>query len=647
MKIRSIALLLALVAAPVLAQDADPNKSNFPVERFRPAIDGNGMLDVEWGQVGSHLDANLSLIGNYNLNPLVLVRRKDGEPVDRIEPIVAQRGDLNLSGAISLFNWIQLGVDLPLTVLQSREPGNVVDSLAGADLRSFGLGDLRIVPKIRLLKSEDAGVDLAIMPTFTLPTSNAVAKGNYFGEGQFTILPELLVSRRFDSGLKLAANLGYRYRPEERTFLNATIGHEVLLRAGAGYRLSFPLEIDLTANAGTYVFKPFTSGIEENPLEVIAGASYEVLPWLKVTGGVGKGIFSGVGVPDWRFLLGLRLQTPTGDDKDGDGILDADDKCVDQPEDEDEWQDEDGCPDPDDDNDGVLDVDDRCRRDPEDKDGYQDEDGCADPDNDGDGVLDDADLCPTEQGSKENNGCPIKDSDKDGILDADDACVNTPGLKTLNGCPDKDGDGITDAKDACVDVPGLKQYEGCPDTDGDGFPDSKDKCPKEPEVINGLDDEDGCPDKGKSQVKLTGEKIEILDKVYFDVNKDTIQKRSFGLLDQVASILKTHPELTKVRIEGHTDSDGSDAANQDLSDRRAKAVKRYISEHNVDAGRLDGQGFGESRPVVPNTSKKNKEQNRRVEFVIVEMNGKAVEGTATIKTKDAEKTIETPAKKKK
>jgi outer membrane protein OmpA-like peptidoglycan-associated protein len=185
----------------------------------------------------------------------------------------------------------------------------------------------------------------------------------------------------------------------------------------------------------------------------------------------------------------------------------------------------------------------------------------------------------------------------------------------------------------CPDVAGLKQYAGCPDTDGDGIADTVDKCPQQPEVVNGLDDEDGCPDKGKSQVRLTGEKIEILDKVYFDVNKDIIQKRSYNLLDQVASILKSHPELTKVRVEGHTDADGSDEANLDLSDRRAKAVRRYLAERGVDEERLDAQGFGETRPVAANNNKKNKEKNRRVEFVIVEMNGQAVEGTTTIKTK--------------
>jgi outer membrane protein OmpA-like peptidoglycan-associated protein len=79
-----------------------------------------------------------------------------------------------------------------------------------------------------------------------------------------------------------------------------------------------------------------------------------------------------------------------------------------------------------------------------------------------------------------------------------------------------------------------------------------------------------------------------------------------------------------VRVEGHTDSDGKDEANLDLSDRRAKAVQRYLVDKGVAAGRLEAVGYGETRPVKPNTSKTNKEANRRVEFVIA-----AIDGVAT------------------
>jgi OmpA-OmpF porin, OOP family len=97
-------------------------------------------------------------------------------------------------------------------------------------------------------------------------------------------------------------------------------------------------------------------------------------------------------------------------DTDGDGILDKDDKCPNDPEDKDGFQDEDGCPDLDNDGDGILDKDDKCPNDPEDKDGFEDEDGCPDPDNDGDGILDAQDKCPNEpetvNGYQDEDGCP-------------------------------------------------------------------------------------------------------------------------------------------------------------------------------------------------------------------------------------------------
>jgi OOP family OmpA-OmpF porin len=135
------------------------------------------------------------------------------------------------------------------------------------------------------------------------------------------------------------------------------------------------------------------------------------------------------GGPDWEILLGAYLgfggKTPPSPpppaqpappppvvdkDTDGDGIPDSIDKCPNEPEDKDGFQDEDGCPDPDNDGDGILDKDDKCPNEAEDKDGFQDEDGCPDTDNDGDGILDVNDKCPNEpetvNGYQDEDGCP-------------------------------------------------------------------------------------------------------------------------------------------------------------------------------------------------------------------------------------------------
>jgi outer membrane protein OmpA-like peptidoglycan-associated protein len=335
------------------------------------------------------------------------------------------------------------------------------------------------------------------------------------------------------------------------------------------------------------------------------------------------------------------------DDKDDDGIVDAKDACVDVPEDVDTFEDADGCPDVDNDNDGIPDGSDRCPLVAEDTDGFDDADGCIDPDNDGDTVLDgddacrdlaglarykgcpppdsdgdtftdDVDVCPTVPGIVEKKGCPQDDKDNDGVKDVDDRCVEQPGAASLKGCPDRDGDTVADLDDACIDIAGVPALAGCKDTDADGIADPADKCPTEPETINGLDDTDGCPDKGKVLVVVTKDKIELKETVFFDSGKDTIQKRSFSLLDQVALVMKAHPEVKKVRIEGHTDSDGADDKNLDLSKRRAKAVLTALVTRGVEAARLDSEGYGETKPIADNKTKAGKAENRRVELAIVE-----------------------------
>ncbi|QIP13726.1 OmpA family protein [Spirosoma aureum] len=103
--------------------------------------------------------------------------------------------------------------------------------------------------------------------------------------------------------------------------------------------------------------------------------------------------------------------------------------------------------------------------------------------------------------------------------------------------------------------------------------------------------------------------------IYFDVNKDVVKPESYGTLKEIASVLNENPTF-KIKIVGHTDGDGADAANLDLSKRRAAAVKTEIVRiFSIDSVRIETDGQGESQPVAPNDSPSNKALNRRVEFV--------------------------------
>ena len=154
------------------------------------------------------------------------------------------------------------------------------------------------------------------------------------------------------------------------------------------------------------------------------------------------------------------------------------------------------------------------------------------------------------------------------------------------------------------------------DTDADGFVDEQDRCPTQPETVNDFADDDGWPDEGTSLVAIKGGKIEIEQKVFFETDKAVIQEQSFSLLSQVASVIKTHPEIRLVRVEGHTDAIGDAAANMALSKARADTVKMYLVSKGVSAERLDARGYGVTKPIADNNTAEGREKNRRVEFVI-------------------------------
>ncbi len=622
--------LTALLSTTAFAPQAQAQvKGDVPGERFRPSTTSHGILDVESGAVGGHLDWNAAVWAGYALNPLVVYQGKD-----RLGSLIEHRVGANAVLSLSLFDWIELAADLPFIAFQAANNGTLPAGTSDG-LTAQGLGDVRLVPKLRLLRGSEQGIDLAIIPAFTLPTG-LPGNSSFTGEGQATFLPEVAVSKFFDeggaAGLKLAGNVQFRLRPEEKVMLGTTFGNELNVRAGVGYRLheqlDVPLEIDLSASLGTSATAPFATA-ETSPAEVLAGLTYDVVRVPAAVGagygfilqafvGAGTGLSAGVGAPDLRVFAGLRAERPTDIDFDDDGIADNKDNCPQAAEDKDGYKDDDGCPDLDNDNDGVPDVVDDCDNEAEDKDGYKDEDGCPDLDNDGDTVADVDDACKDVAGPVDNKGCPWPDADKDGIFDKDDACKDIAGIAALKGCPDQDGDGVTDAEDECPTLPGPKALKGCPDTDGDGFTDNVDKCPNEPETVNNVDDEDGCPDEGKVLVTLTKEQIVILDKVFFDTGKASIQKRSFFLLDQVATIVRTHKEIAKVRVEGHTDDQGADDTNLTLSQERAATVRQYLVDKGIDGARVEAMGYGETRPAVEGKTSKAREQNRRVEFVIVE-----------------------------
>jgi outer membrane protein OmpA-like peptidoglycan-associated protein len=275
-------------------------------------------------------------------------------------------------------------------------------------------------------------------------------------------------------------------------------------------------------------------------------------------------------------------------------------------------------------------------------------------DTDKDGVKDKKDQCPdTPIGAVVDEvGCPI-DSDKDGVPDGLDQCPDTPAGATVDerGCPrDSDGDKVFDGLDRCPDTPAgvAVDASGCPlDADRDGVPDHLDQCPDTPAgtpvdergcprdsdgdgVHDGIDlcpntatgsrvDKDGCP------IVVSEKEVELLDKglitvrnIKFETGKSEILSASEPMLHELGKIFIQWPQL-QLEIGGHTDSKGSEALNQRLSEERANSVKNWLMTNypQISPTMLTTKGYGEGSPIGSNANETGRALNRRVEFKVL------------------------------
>lgn len=587
MKARHLAHFLGgLLAVATLSNNANAQSAaadDYSVERFRLSTDRNGILDVEAASVPKHLSFNIGLYLNYADDPLNVVNTNNMRPtaadplVGRIASPVARRLTGSLVGSLALWDRLSLGFEIPLILTQEADiPGanaGAFPELNGfnQDLESFGLSDIRVMPKLNLLNEEDHAIDLGIGVSFVIPTGN---NDNYRSEGELMIQPELLVGKSISDRFRLGLNVGYRFRDDvvpstTVNNINLSVTDELYAHVGAALNLTDRLAFNATTSVATRG-GDFLGQENINHLEVKGGIALDLGPAL-LFAAAGKGITNGFGTPDWRALGGLRfgprkhveeepvvepVATPL--DSDGDGLMDDVDQCPNEPETFNEIDDEDGCPDAvgDSDGDGIDDRSDQCPEQPEDVDTFQDDDGCPDVDNDQDGIVDTKDQCPLEPGVALNLGCPDKDTDGDTVPDRLDNCPNEPGDPSFSGC------------------------------------------------------------KEKQSVKITEGGIELLDKVYFRTNKAAIRKVSFTLLKNVAQVINNHPEITSIDVEGHTDSQGRDKANKRLSQRRADSVVKFLKKEGVDVSRLNPIGYGEENPIDTNDTKDGRAANRRVEFKI-------------------------------
>jgi OOP family OmpA-OmpF porin len=355
-------LTAALAALTARAARAD----GLDGERFVPSVGAEGTITAEHPAVASPWGWAVGLFLNFADDPIVL---RNGNGDVTAHPLKTTL-TTDLTASVGLFGWAELGIGLPLHLVYD---GDLYTAGTGRLDASAGVGDLRLVPKVALLRKGtlDRHVLLSIAAPVSLPTGDDEAVR---GAGGVTVQPELLFA--FHTGkLGLGFDLGYRYRSQHPADL--PWGDEITLAPWVSYALTEALTLRVEG-FGEKEVNAHVGGADF-PFEVLAGVDYAVGNW-DIYAGASRGISDGIGDPTIRVLGGVRFRQNAPrhqgfEDSDGDGIPDKDDKC---------------------------------RNEPEDKDGFQDEDGCPDPDNDQDGIPDAQDECPELSGDRAHDGCPAK-----------------------------------------------------------------------------------------------------------------------------------------------------------------------------------------------------------------------------------------------
>jgi OOP family OmpA-OmpF porin len=558
--------ILAIAAALLAATPAHAQTTTvkgFSLNRFEPEGGGSDWFSAESIDFRGNGRPSLGLIGDWAYKPLILYDRNG----DEVTNIVEQQLQLHIGFSINVLDRIRLGASMPVVLYQKGSDGAISGVGQYTAPKDAGIGDLRIGADIRLFGEHRGFIRAAVGAYVFFPTGDPA---KYTGDDRVRVAPRAMIAG--DLG-PVAYSLmgGAQLRPAQAGAF-PELGNELFGTAAVGIR---PADFVLLGPEvfGSSTFSNGNFGLTRStPLEIILGAHFTIADDWRLGLGASPGLTQGLGAPRFRALVKLEyfpaIKPPK--DRDGDGVFDFEDACPDEPGRRTSNPDTNGCP----------------RRVPPPP---------PASDRDKDGIIDAADACPDTPGvptdDPKTNGCPpVADRDKDGIPDADDACPDVPGVKTdnpkTNGCADRDKDGIFDPEDAC------------PDAAGPADPDPK---------------KNGCP-----AARVERGQIIIIQQVKFKTGSAVILPESDAILDAVQKIFDEHAEIRKVRVEGHTDNRGGAAYNNNLSKKRAASVVKWLVDHGIEKSRLVSQGFGFSRPIATNKTEEGRQENRRVEFHIVD-----------------------------
>ncbi len=276
------------------------------VQLFNPTPGPRGFFSREYGEVGAHLEPYVALWLNYAKAPLVRYRLlPDGTTEPNPREVIAHQLQVDVVGAIALFNIVELGVGIPFIPFQSGEGLPPTPTQPAQALATVNFGDLRLQPKVSFLNTQHVHMGAAVMLTF--PTGN---RSSFAGEQTVTGIPRLMMNLRFiDDRLNFGIDAGVRLRGEARLD-NIIFGHELVW----GGHLSWDFIKDrLTGGIEIYGAMGFPKQrpdrtirivLEEVPIDAVAGVKVRA-GWFLISLGAGTGITTGYGAPQVRILAGL------------------------------------------------------------------------------------------------------------------------------------------------------------------------------------------------------------------------------------------------------------------------------------------------------------------------------------------------------
>ncbi|MCB9599855.1 MAG: OmpA family protein [Sandaracinus sp.] len=399
---------LFLLSSSARAQDVS---DQFDTQLFHPTVGPGATFTLDRPTVPRHGTFSVGLAANLGTGTF---RRAEDD-----EDIVPWRFDAELLASVGLFEWIELGLAMPVVIASTTNDPFASDLQHQTTARP---GDLRLQAKVPILRGD---LGLAARAIFSLPTGDG---SQFLGTDYWTMQPSLVLG--WKSGIfTLSADVGWRFR--RRVVVGAFEWDDELF-TGLGGALQVHEKVAIIAEAqARFGLAGRSFGTDEIPAEADLGARVQLARGLTVDVGGGTALSSGWGSPRLRAFVILRYASER-------------EPCAAGPEDYDGYEDGDFCADPDNDADGLEDTVDECPNDAEDVDGFLDADGCPDVDDDADGILDAQDTCPRQSedvdGFQDDDGCPDLDNDEDGIPDGVDRCPMEPEdrdqFQDEDGCPE-------------------------------------------------------------------------------------------------------------------------------------------------------------------------------------------------------------------